>query len=203
MGKKAATAISWLFHPLLVSNLVLVLLFRLDPGMWHALPPKVLASILAMAFGITLAIPAGLTWLMYRFRIIRSIYMPGREERMFPLLVTGIFYYATYYLFRGMHLPMLYSAYMLAVTSLCILLIVANLFFKVSLHMAGMGATAGMFTGLALHYHLNLTWLIAALILLAGVTGMARLKLFTHHPAELYAGWVMGAAVMFLTGMYF
>jgi hypothetical protein len=203
MGVKTAKTISWLFHPLIMSCVVLALLFRFDNEISLVYSRNIQFTILGMAFITTVLIPLLLVWFMFRLGIIRSFYMHTREERLFPLLAAAIFYYLTYYLLRGIHLPLIYPMYMLAATSLSILLIVVNFFMKVSLHMSGMGAVCGLFTGLVIHRQVEATWLVILAILLSGMVGTARLKLNTHQPAELYTGWMMGAILMFLTGIFF
>ncbi len=203
MGEKTAKTISWLFHPLLMSCLALLLLFRFDPELSSALPLKYQLLIVAVAFLTTVLIPVVLIWFMHRLGIVRSIYMQTREDRLFPILVTAVFYYLTYYLLKGIHLPLLYPMYMLSLTTLSILLIVVNFFLKISLHLTGMGAICGLFTGLAIRSGAGIVWFIILAILFSGVVGAARLKLNTHRPAELYAGWAMGAILMLLTGIFF
>jgi hypothetical protein len=64
--------------------------------------------------------------------------------------------------------------------------------------MTGMGGVTGTFLGITVRYTLNMQFLIVAAILIAGLVGYARLKLNSHKSSEVYAGFLMGVAVMTL-----
>jgi membrane-associated phospholipid phosphatase len=67
-----------------------------------------------------------------------------------------------------------------------------NIFWKISSHTASVGALAGMMVGLS--YFLGAFYFlsIALSLLMAGLTGFARLKLNAHTPAQVYAGFLLG-----------
>lgn len=203
MNERTATFLSFLFHPLLMPCVVLAIMLNIDPVTSLALPLKMKGITIGMAFITTVLIPLSMVFLIYRLGVIRSIYMRIREERAVPLLMIAVFYYLTYHLLRGLHLPGIIHMYMLGATLLMILLIIVNFFMKVSLHMAGLGAFTGLLTGMSFHYGSNTSWWILGGILLSGIVGTARMKLNAHQPSDLYTGWLMGALIMFLIGYLF
>jgi L-lactate permease len=203
MNDKTAAFLSFLFHPLIMPFAAMGIMIGADPVVSLLLTLKMKGMILFMVFVTTILVPLLLIYMVYRLGVIRSFYMRSREERAIPLLVIAVFYYLTYYLLKGLHLPQLFHMYMLGATFMIILLIIFNFFRKVSLHMAGLGALTGLMTGIAFHYEQNTSWFILAGILLSGVVGTARLKLHAHQPSDLYTGWMAGAIVMFLTGFLF
>jgi len=174
-----------------------------DPVVSLLLTLKMKGVILSMIFIATIAVPLVIIYLIYRLGMIRSFHMRSREERILPLLVVALFYYLTYYLLKGLHLPQLFHMYMLGAALLIILLIAFTFFRKVSLHMAGLGGMTGLMTGIAFHYELNTSWAVLGSILLSGLVGTARLNLNAHRPSDLYSGWLAGAIVMFLTAFLF
>ncbi len=203
MNERTARFLSFLFHPLILPCVTLGVMIANDPVVRLLLSPKLMLMILGMAFITTILVPLLLIFLVYRLGVIRSFYMRSREERGIPLLVIAVFYYLTYYLLKGLHLPQIFHMFMLGATFLMILLIIFNFFLKTSLHMAGLGSFTGLMTGMALHYEMNTSAFILAGILLSGIVGTARLKLDAHRPPDLYIGWLAGAAVMFLIGWLF
>jgi hypothetical protein len=63
--------------------------------------------------------------------------------------------------------------------------------------MIGAGALTGALLGLSLDLSLDITGLIVSVILLAGLTGSARLKI-NSQPSEIYSGFLVGITVMFI-----
>jgi hypothetical protein len=203
MNAKTASFLSVMFHPLVMPLAAMGLMIGTDPVVSLVLTLKMKGMILSLVFITTILVPLLLIYVVYRFGVIRSFYMRTREERAIPLLVIAVFYYLTYYLLKGLHLPQTFHMYMLGATLMIILLILFNFFRKVSLHMAGLGALTGLMTGIAFQYERNTSWVILACIILSGVVGSARLKLDAHQPSDLYLGWLAGAILMFLTGFLF
>jgi membrane-associated phospholipid phosphatase len=203
MNDKTATFLSFLFHPMILPLVAMALMIGTDPLVSLLLTLKMKGMILSALFITTILVPLLLIYLIYHLGVIRSFHMRSREERAIPLLVIAVFYYLTYYLLKGLHLPQLFHMYMLGATFMIVLLITFNFFRKVSLHMAGLGAFTGLMTGIGFHGETNTSLFILAGILLSGVVGTARLKLNAHHPSDLYTGWLAGAIVMFLTGFLF
>jgi len=79
---------------------------------------------------------------------------------------------------------------------LVLLAMVINLFWKISIHTLGIGSVSGTFFGISILLQTNLFPLIAALILLSGVVGWARLRLNAHNEAQVYTGFAVGFFVM-------
>ncbi|MEI7661528.1 MAG: hypothetical protein WCK34_05000, partial [Bacteroidota bacterium] len=75
---------------------------------------------------------------------------------------------------------------------------IINFYFKISLHMIGIGSFTGFFTGLSLHFGINFTPEILSGIIVAGIIGYARLKTDSHDANEIYSGFAMGAVTMTL-----
>jgi len=88
--------------------------------------------------------------LMLHFKLITSLQMPLRQERIAPLFVTAIFFFLTYYLLKTLEIAPVLYVYMLGATLLAIIASAITLWWKISLHMIGAGALTGAFAGLAL-----------------------------------------------------
>ena len=193
---KLARAISYVFHPLLMPPYVLFLLLNLNSFLSRSLPFSYKMTLVGVAFITTVLFPLFLTWMLLRLRIISSVFMTRKEERIYPILSIAVFYYLTYFLLRGIHISAIFSYYMLGATLLAILSLAVNFYRKISLHMIGIGGFTGLFLGLSLNFGINLNTEMIAGILLAGIIGFARLKSNSHQPAEIYTGFLMGVLVM-------
>ena len=195
---KLARVISVIFHPLLIPSYILMFLLNLNSLLSRSLPFSYKITLVGVVFLTTVLFPLFLTWMLYRMRIISSFFMTKREERIYPILAISVFYYLTYFLLRGIHISTIFSFYMLGASLLAILSLAANFYLKISLHMIGIGSFTGLFLGLSLNFGINLNSAIFSGILLAGITGFARLKTNSHQPAEIYSGFGMGVVVITL-----
>ncbi|MEI7726041.1 MAG: hypothetical protein WCK09_13115 [Bacteroidota bacterium] len=195
---KLARAISYIFHPLLIPIYTLLLLLNLNSFLSVSLPFSYKLTLGGVVFLTTVLFPLFLSWMLARLNIISSVFMNTKEERIYPILAISVFYYLTYFLLRGVHVSTIFSYYMLGATLLSILALIINFYRKISLHMIGIGGFIGLFLGLSLNFGINLNTEIFTGILLGGIIGFARLKENSHHPAEIYSGFLMGAVVMTL-----
>jgi membrane-associated phospholipid phosphatase len=198
METKVARGITFLIHPLLIPTYVLLVLLNLNVFVSHSVPITYRLALTGMVFLTTFVFPLFFTWLLYRLEMISSLLLIRREERIYPILAISIFYYATYYLLKGIHLSTIFSYYMLGATLLALLSLVINFYGKISLHMVATGSFTGLLLGLSLNFGVNLNAEICATIVVAGIVGYARLKSGMHKPAEIYSGFAVGAIVMTL-----
>jgi hypothetical protein len=152
--------------------------------------------LLAFVSVTTIFFPLIIIYLMKRQGLIQSFQMETSRERRYPYLITAIFYFLTYNMFRQLQLPDMYTLYMMGATFLLIVVVIFNIWWKISTHMVGIGGVFGLVTGLALNLSLDLMFLIMIVMILAGIIGFARLKLNSHKPSEIYTGFLAGAVIM-------
>jgi hypothetical protein len=198
MENRVLKIISLLFHPLFfpVYTLLALLFFPWYLASLLPLPAKLM--MMGTVVLTTVLVPLLFIYVLYRKKIIRSLYLESRPERIYPLLTVAVCYYITYYLLKEYPVSMLFSYYMLGCTFLAILSLILTFYMKISLHMVGTGGFLGMLTGLALNFSYPLAGAITGMILVCGLVGYIRLKTNSHKPSEVYAGFLVGAVVMFL-----
>jgi len=122
--------------------------------------------------------------------------METAEERKLPFVVSLVFYMLTYYLMRELNLPGLLYILILGSAISIILAFFISLWWKISIHMLGVGGLVGAILGLTLRLDADLINILSIAILGAGLIGYARLKLYAHTPAQVYAGFLLGAGLM-------
>lgn len=199
MNNLVARILSFLFHPLLIPLYLFLILLGFDPSFSVLLPLKMKLLITCMILATTVIFPLILILIMLRMKVITSLYLPRREERIFPLITIVLFYYVTFYLIKDLYFPRNFQLFILGATLLAVITLLVNLFFRISMHMTALGAISGLFLSMTfLSGGYSFVFFIGAIVI-SGLTGSARLKLNTHQPAEIYYGWLMGAAVMCLT----
>ncbi len=195
MEHKIARGFSVLLHPLLIPGYLLAYLLFFRFYLIISIPASFKYTLLLLVAFTTLVMPLLFMWFFKRIRLITSLTRIRKEERVFPLLATAVFYYITFYLLKGIHFSAIFSFYMLAMTLLTIVTLIITFHRKISIYLTGMGSVTGLFVGLSLNYGINLNPEIFISILVAGVAGFARLESSGHKPAEIYYGFALGAIV--------
>jgi len=196
MEKKFAHALSVLFHPLLVPSYFLLILFQLPFYPLLNISVKIKAMILLFIFVLTFVLPMLVTAGMWFLKLIDSMEIRRRHERIFPMIAITIFFYIAFYSLKQLAVFQLATIFMLGSTILVLLGLSFNFFYKISQHMIAWGGLTGALvaTGIGLHILLS-SWLFGV-ILASGITGYARLKTASHTPFEVYSGYILGMSVM-------
>jgi len=202
MKNPTATIVSYVLHPLLVPTYIIALLMNLDVFMAFMIPISTRLFIIGMIFVMTFALPVIMIYMMHRRGIIASMQMEDKSERFFPLLVTALFWFLGYNLISKTGLPLIYYKYMIGGLGAIIIAMPINYFWKISLHMLGMGGLTGVFIGLLYTLGIEIFPLLAIIILLSGLTGYARLKENSHNPPQIYAGYIVGVFLMLIVYLY-
>ena len=196
MEKILARIFSYIFHPLLVPTYTMAILLNMQAYFALIIPEEAKWRLIGIVFLVTFVFPGILSYFFLRTGIINSFEMETRQERVFPLLITAIFFYLNYYLINGVEISPVYAYFAIGATSLVIVTLLINFFWKISMHMVAMGALFGTLLGISLALYVSIPKLIFASVIIAGLTGFARLKLSAHDPAQIYTGFLTGAIVM-------
>jgi len=192
MEKRIAQVISVVFYPLFVPTYAFAILLSMPAYFSALMPANAKWMVLGIVFLTTCILPTGFIIAMIKTGMVSSTYLSKREDRTMPYIVSIIFFYLTYYLFKQLQLSAVFYYFMIGATMLNILAMGINFFWKISSHMAAVGALSGMILGLS--YFLGTFYfpLIALTLVMAGITGFARLKLEAHTPAQIYTGFLLG-----------
>lgn len=196
MEKYIAKTISVLFHPLLIPTYTMLILLNIDIYFALLIPDPAKWRLLILIFVLTFLFPSFITIILLKRRIINSLEMKTREERIFPILITALFFYLTYFLFKKLDLAVVFNYFALGATLLVIIALFINFFWKISIHMVALGGMFGSLLGISLSFLIELPLLLTLVILIAGLTGYARLKTGSHIPSQVYIGFLSGAVIM-------
>jgi hypothetical protein len=196
MKNPLATIVSYILHPLLVPTYIIVLLLNMDVFMAFMIPFMVRLWIIGVFFVITFTMPAMMIYMMQRKGVITSLHMEMRSERFYPMLLTTIFWGLGYNLISRTGLPVVYYQYLLGGIAALIVAMIINHFWKISLHMLGMGGLTGVFLGFSFRVGIDVFLLLSIIILLSGLVGYARLKENSHNPPQVYVGYIVGVVLM-------
>jgi hypothetical protein len=196
--KKAAPLISYLFHPLLMPSLGLLII--LNSGTYLALldPAAKRAIMFVMALGTLIFPLMMLPFLQYRNLVMKNGQAATRGERLVPQIIILALYIITFVYFKRLPLSQVIHAYVLSVAGTFFLVILVNLKFRISIHAAALGGLTGLIIALIFLYETPLQGLLMLSLLAGGLTGSSRLAQGDHWGAIL-SGFFLGLAVVLFT----
>jgi hypothetical protein len=202
--RQVALFFSYLFHPLLLTTLLIGLLYLYVPEVITPVDDNTIQSILILIFTLTYVIPLCSVLVMKLLGSIESLHLYNRRERFLPFFFIGTYYAITTYLFTSrMPFSDMLLIIFLSITVLIFVVTFLTLWLKISIHAAGMWGMVGFI--LAIHLTAPVTGLFVPLIvslLLAGIVSSSRLLLDEHSPREVYYGGIVGFSICF-SAIYF
>ncbi|MBN1988049.1 MAG: hypothetical protein JW783_01465 [Bacteroidales bacterium] len=191
MKQTAAKIASVALHPLFMPFIgVAFLLFY--GGYISLLPFQVKKVILLVVFANTLGLPLIMLPLFLRMGIIKSLAMESHRERVFPLIFTLIPYAFSFYFLYKLPIPTILATFMLGAAIAVFATTIISFWWKISIHMVGIGGFAGFLIGLSYRLSLDVLSLFIVVTLLSGILATARLMLNSHNQAQVYSGFGLG-----------
>ena len=139
--------------------------------------------------------PVIISIILKELKLISSLHMQKKEERMLPFLLTGTLYYGVIYLLDSVwNLPLnpLIYKFMFGATLSIIIGMLITFNWKISVHMIGIGGVVGIATVLSKTGPEVLLYLLSVLIIIAGLIGFGRLQLKAHSLNQIIAGFLLG-----------
>jgi hypothetical protein len=207
-----AWTVSIIMHPLLMLTYMLMLMLVANPYLFGFSDLQKQVSVMSMFF-VSFLLPSIAILLLKLLGFVETVDLRDRQDRTIPFIVCGIFYLWVYLsVIRDTNMPLAISIFTMGVLISLAVAFVINLYFKISLHAIGSAGFVGMiaiamwmFTGNTFDVQccgstwaisMNLVFIIS--ILLAGLTGWARLYQNAHTPQELYSGYALGLLGQFI-----
>ena len=203
-----AKFISIIMHPMFMITYVLLILFKFNPYLFGLAADRGQELFLITVVILSVFFPLLAILMMRGLNMIESIEMKDKQERVGPLIVTGIFYL---WLFMNIKdntsVSEVFSFFVLGSTIALFISFFINNFTKISLHAVGMGGLLmGVFLirqfftyghaqialgGLGMfNIHINLV--LGLVILLCGLVASSRLLLDAHKSTDVSGGFLVG-----------
>lgn len=197
-----ATLLSVLLHPVFMPLISCLLLYYTMPSSFDGVQPKVLSGWLGMILINTIMFPVLLMLLLKGLGFIKSIYLREAKERVIPLIGTMVFYFWPYLVAKNVAAPEAARILLLGNFWGIVAVFMITIFFKISMHTAGVGALLG-FAGVLCILSASVA-LPALLIALAAavLTGWARYRLGAHSAKELWLGYAVGVVAQLGAWLY-
>jgi len=195
---KLTQLISILLHPMFMPLLALHLTLLVLPSIAFTLSQNLLLIYGILVFS-TMVLPlVSIYWLLRKGKV-SSLEMSNHKERSLPLFKTVIWMSFGYYLLQNLlfYAPILKAELLGAIIIILIAAMVSK-FWKISLHLLGIGGVVGVFIALQI-MHGGFLYLLLFFILFSGLLGVARIKQKAHNHAQVYVGFLVGLSVELIT----
>lgn len=201
--ERLATVISYLFHPLWMPLMTFTAVYFADPFL--GLHPKVFRLLLLILL-VNLLAPGLSILLLRRQRVVSDLDISKRSERFVPF-VLFVFYYGLSYVWLRMNMQELYMPVIVfsVFTGLLVSLLVAIVVTtktKISMHTMAIGAFCGVAAAINQMHVLGLGFFVALLLFIAAAVAWARITLRMHTQGQVYAGFLLGFFIQYLTLIY-
>ncbi len=198
MEKVLSKTITYIFHPLLMPTLGILIIFDSIEYMVYV-PFEMKRAIFLIVFISTCLLPLSFIPFFYFQKIIKDFEMSSSKERFIPLFLSAIFYYIGYYLISKFTIPSVLVSFMFSTVIIVFVILIINLKIKISIHMSGIGGIIGLIMAILIKTGDLNFYIFIVSILLAGFIGYSRLWLKAHSQWQVYTGFVIGFACVFLT----
>lgn len=193
--KGVAKIVSIVFHPLLMSTYLFLILFYFLPSIFQPMRPSLI--FIGFISLMTFLLPA-LNFLFFKVTgTVENLAMPERKQRTLPFSFISILYVLVTFLFYWkVNVPNVTNMLMI-ISALVVVSAAITLFYKVSIHSAAIWGIIGIL--LPLNKISNGILLIPTIVLIviAGMVMSSRLVLNAHTPREVLAGCLLGFGVGF------
>lgn len=182
---------SYLFHPLLMPVLGVILYYSVTPRYIDA---ELVRSVLFAIIIITILIPLVVFFLLKNIGVVETIYLKEVKERKFPLMIQCILLLLILKMvFDPYEDPELYYFIVGILLSGFSALIMVFFKIKVSLHQMGVAGILMFLVGLSAHFKINLLISISFFLFVNGWVASSRLESNSHNYPELLVGMLLGA----------
>ena len=214
MVKSISHFIALIFHPVFIVLYSYLIYFNINSiynQMLYLAAPKTYWPLFSFLGLMVVFFPLLTIYIMYKNKVVSSLAIPKREERIPVLILVIIYYSMAYYIFRYWNTTLLnllepFLSFLFGGLILLIALTLTTFKWKISLHSASISGLAGGMIAETLIAQPGIGFeselLVNALLLfMIGLVSFSRVFLKAHSVLQVVTGIVVGFVVVF--GMVF
>ena len=185
---------SFIFHPLFIPVIATWFLAYIQPGYFTGIAPQEKLLIVIRVGFNTIFYPALTVFLLKALGFIKSILLKTQRERIIPYIATNIFYFWMFLVFKNQpEVPVILTGFMFGVFIASSAALIANIYFKISMHALGVGSLCGLmlliiFSGFSFAIFLT----VMLVFIITGVVCTSRMIVSDHKPFDIYSGIFIG-----------
>lgn len=189
--KIIANSISAITHPIFVPTLGAYLIYNTNT-IFSQISQENINSILYLSFGLTFILPMIFIALFLGVKEIAKLKASDKNDRLFPLLIVLLSYSFTYNFFKDSTGLIIYNTFLLTVITGLTIALLINFFWKISLHMVGIGGIIALIVFLKHIFHAEIFVHFVAFTIMAGIIASVRLYLQEHSMPQILFGFALG-----------
>lgn len=198
--RKTANTLSWVLHPFLQPVYLMTVLLTMTT--FARYPANVKFYFMWVVVLYAIVIPFLMLGILRSLGRISDFKVDNRRERLLPLLVGVVCYVLCAVTLARIPSAVFLRKFMVAAACCEAMCLVVSLWWKISLHLTGMGALVAMLVVMNIVGVGNMLVPLMAAILCAGALASARLYLGCHNGAQVLAGFCGGFAVALLAVLF-
>ncbi len=177
-------------HPTIITFVGFLWLFTFS--YLAILPIAYKTIVLAMVFCFTILIPLAGIFFYSRTNHLDIRKLGNRRNRSIIYMLTLFPYAACLYLLYKLNMPGIMTGILITAIATLVVNTIINLFWKISIHMAGMGLLIGIIIAFSPIYHINPVLWLSLIILLTGTSGTCSILCKLHTLPQVLAGVSVG-----------
>ncbi|MEO7524700.1 MAG: hypothetical protein ABIT58_11430 [Ferruginibacter sp.] len=197
-GKIFSGLFSYVFHPVFIPLYFTWFLLYVHPSAFSGFSAaEKKQTMLIVALNLVF-FPLMSVLLTKAVGFIDSILMRTQKDRIIPYILCGIFFFWAYLVFKNQpQYPLFLTSYILGIFLASSAALIANIYFKISMHAIGMGGLIGIFLMIARSNTMLMTWPLSMALLATGFVCTSRLLSRNHDPKDIYLGLFLGIVSQF------
>ncbi len=186
---------SYIFHPLFIPVYVTWFLAFVHPSYFAGYGTGQKYLLLVRITINMVFFPLITVLLLKGVGFIDSVFLKTKKDRIIPYIACGIFFFWVYLVFRNQpEIPSILTSFVFAVFISSSAALMANIYFKISMHAIGVGGIIGLFIVIMLQNNMLMTVPLSVAFLITGLVCTSRMIVSDHSPKEIYTGLLMGIA---------
>lgn len=194
--RQLSNVVSYVLHPIFMPLIMAFVIYTIAPMSFVQYEGKNLTLLFVQIGLSTIFFPLLVVLLLKGLGFINSVLMKTNKERIIPVLATMICYWWISHVFKNLDAPVELQILLRGSYWGMIALFVCSIFFKISMHTMAAGGMLGMLIVLLMLSPVSMTIPLFVGILIAGLSGTARLLLGAHTQFEVWTGYALGILVM-------
>lgn len=198
--RKIANTLSWVLHPFLQPIYLMVVLLTMTTFAHYSTQVKFYLMWVVALYAII--IPFLALGVLHSLGRISSFKVDNRRERWLPLAVGIVCYVLCAITFAKIPSAVFLRKFMVAAACCEAMCLVVSLWWKISLHLTGMGAVVALLVVMNIVGVGNMLIPLMVAILASGALASARLYLGCHNGAQVLAGFCGGFVVAMLAVLF-
>lgn len=198
--RKIANTLSWVLHPFLLPVYLMAVLLTMTTFAHYSTQVKFYLMWVVVLYAIV--IPFLVLGVLHSLGRISSFKVDNRRERWLPLAVGIVCYILCAITFAKIPSAIFLRKFMVAAACCEAMCLVVSLWWKISLHLTGMGAVVALLVVMNIVGVGNMLIPLMVAILAAGALASARLYLGCHNGAQVLAGFCGGFVVAMLAVLF-